>query len=197
MKSILLALALALPTLTLAQEESMDTYYEIPEAPEEYISGSIVARMVDGLGYRYYWATKDLREEDLAYKPSDDARSTGETLEHIYGLSLMIRNSSEGKANIRPSDWSGMSAEDFRTQTLSNLEIASKNYAGMDSEAVANLNITFQSQSGSRNFPFWNMLNGPLADALYHTGQVVSFRRASGNPIDSGVNVFMGKTREK
>ena len=197
MKSILLALALALPTLTLAQEEPMDTYYEIPEAPEEYISGAIVARMVDGLGYRYYWATKDLRDEDLTYKPSNDARSTGETLEHIYGLSLMIRNSSEGKANIRPLDWSGMSAEDFRTQTLSNLEIASKNYAGMDTEAVANLNITFQSQSGSRNFPFWNMLNGPLADALYHTGQVVSFRRASGNPIDSGVNVFMGKTREK
>ena len=30
-------------------------------------------------------------------------------------------------------------------------------------------------------------------DALYHVGQVVSYRRAAGNPIDPQVNVFLGK----
>jgi len=36
------------------------------------------------------------------------------------------------------------------------------------------------------------LLNGPIADALTHVGQVISFRRTSGNPIPKGVNVFMG-----
>jgi hypothetical protein len=36
------------------------------------------------------------------------------------------------------------------------------------------------------------LINGPITDAIYHTGQVVSFRRTSGNPIPKGVNVFLG-----
>lgn len=40
------------------------------------------------------------------------------------------------------------------------------------------------------------MLNGPIADALWHVGQVVSFRRSSGNPFNSKVSVFSGKVRE-
>ena len=45
-------------------------------------------------------------------------------------------------------------------------------------------------------FPFWNHLNGPIADALWHSGQIVSNRRASGNPLNSKVNVFIGKTSQ-
>jgi hypothetical protein len=43
-------------------------------------------------------------------------------------------------------------------------------------------------------FPFWNQINGPISDALWHCGQVVMNRRASGNPLQLGVNVFVGKT---
>ena len=42
--------------------------------------------MVDGLGFRYFWATEGLTEKDLAYRPSEGARTTMETLEHISGL---------------------------------------------------------------------------------------------------------------
>jgi hypothetical protein len=45
-------------------------------------------------------------------------------------------------------------------------------------------------------FPFWNQLNGPIADALWHCGQVISFRRSSGNPYNSKASVFSGKVRE-
>jgi len=41
------------------------------------------------------------------------------------------------------------------------------------------------------------MMNGPLADAIYHVGQIVVFRRANGNPQNPRVNVFMGKTEVK
>ena len=43
-------------------------------------------------------------------------------------------------------------------------------------------------------FAFWNQLNGPISDAIWHSGQVVMNRRASGNPLRKGVNVFLGKT---
>ena len=41
-------------------------------------------------------------------------------------------------------------------------------------------------------FDLYNLFHGPISDALYHTGQIVVFRRASGNPIPKGVNHFMG-----
>jgi|GEM_PF-5684614 len=44
-------------------------YYQIPDAPSTYTAATVSARMIDGLGYRYYWATESLRPEDLAYEP--------------------------------------------------------------------------------------------------------------------------------
>ena len=44
--------------------------------------------MIDGLGFRYYWATHGLRPEDLNYKPSETNRTIEETIDHIYNLSL-------------------------------------------------------------------------------------------------------------
>ena len=52
------------------------------------------------------------------------------------------------------------------------------------------------SQFDNDRFPFWNIINGPISDALWHCGQVVMLRRASGNPFNSKVNVFSGKLRE-
>ena len=56
-------------------------YYQIPDYPESYTAGTVAARMVDGLGFRYYWATEGLNEEDLAFKPNDEARASSETIE--------------------------------------------------------------------------------------------------------------------
>ncbi len=39
--------------------------------------------------------------------------------------------------------------------------------------------------------------SGPIADALWHTGQIVSFRRSSGNPIPKGVNMLTGERSEQ
>ena len=45
-------------------------------------------------------------------------------------------------------------------------------------------------------FPLWNLINGPIQDAVWHSGQVVAFRRASGNPINSKISVFNGKVND-
>ena len=166
-------------------------YKEIPSYPANYTQGTVMSRMIDGLGYRYYWATENLRTSDLDFKPETLARSTFETMEHIYGLSFMILNASKNQVNERRNLFQ-MTANELRSATLDNLKLASEEIVLVDS--MEELNILFQSSTGRKALPFWHVLNGPLADAIYHTGQMVSFRRTSGNPMNPKVNVFMGKT---
>ncbi|AUP81713.1 hypothetical protein C1H87_20895 [Flavivirga eckloniae] len=159
-------------------------YYEIPDSPESYTAGTVAARMIDGLGFRYYWATEGLRSEDLAYKPSETGRTSEETIDHILGLSNFILNSvsKEGKKEAETK----RSFKEKRKQTLLNLKKVSDILRIMDDV----------SQFDNDRFPFWNIINGPIADALWHCGQVVMLRRASGNPFNSKVSVFTGKLRE-
>ena len=190
----LLALSI---THMLAQNNHQEElpYHQIPEAPESYHAGNILSRFIDGLGYRYYWATEGLTESDLKFSPSEEARTTYQTLEHLFGLSEMIVNAPQNKSNVRPTDWPDMTYEDLRKQTLLNLQQASELCAGKTESEISEFSIIFQRGDNKNAFPYWNMMNGPISDAIYHVGQVVSFRRASGNPINPKVNVFIGKTR--
>ena len=76
-------------------------YHQIPEYPESYTAGAVAARMIDGLGFRYYWATEGLRPNDLNYKPSESGRMTKETIDHIYGLSRVVVNAATKAVNDR------------------------------------------------------------------------------------------------
>lgn len=171
-------------------------YQEIPNAPVEYSSGNIVSRMVDGLGFRYYWATEGLNEKDLAYRPTDAGRDVFETLQHIYGMSEMILNAADAKPNVRPMDFSKFTFEELRRLTLKNLENASARYAAMQADDFEFSKVVFQRGENQSDFPFWNLLNGMLSDCIYHTGQVTLMRRMNGNPINPNISVFTGKVRE-
>ena len=171
-------------------------YHQIPDYPADYTAGNILSRMVDGLGYRYYWASKDLTEENLNYTPPNDGKSTLKTLEHLAALSDAIVSAAQNKPSVRPLDLSKLSYYDLRALTLRNLKMASDSYRGKTAEEIAELKVMFQRGERTSTFDFWHEINGPIADAIYHTGQIVSFRRTSGNPVQLGVNVFMGKTKE-
>ena len=170
-------------------------YHQIPDYAEEYTPGNVVARMIDGLGYRFYWATEGLTQKDLDYKPSEDGRTAMETLQHICGMSYTILNAPSATPNVR-QDLSGFSFEELRQKTLENLKAASEAASGKSSDDMASFKIIFQRGDQQTELPFWNMLNGMLSDCIYHTGQIVLMRRASGNPQNPNVNVLMGKTRE-
>lgn len=176
--------------------ENVLPYHEIPQAHIDYSPGNVIARMIDGLGYRYYWATENLSEESLAFSPSADAQDMMETLTHLYGLSETILNTAKGQDNIRPYNIPEMDYETLRKKTLLNLQEASALFNGLDERGLANMELVFSRGEKRSGFPIWNLINGPIADAIYHTGQVVSFRRTAGNPINPGVNVFTGKTKE-
>ncbi|WP_239023403.1 DinB family protein [Muricauda aurantiaca] len=171
-------------------------YDEIPEYPEDYGPGNIMTRMIDGLGFRYYWATEGLTEKDLDYRPSKEGRSIMETIQHIYGMSEMILNAPESKPNIRPKDFTIYSYGELRKMTLENLKGASTLVSGKQSEDFEDFEVIFQRGDKKTPFPYWNLINGMLSDCIYHTGQITLMRRISGNPINPNISIFTGTVRK-
>lgn len=187
--------ALLLASFAQTSEASLP-YRELPKPPEHYNSGTVAARMLDGLGFRFYWATEGLRESDLAFKPGEDARTSLETIEHIFGMSYIILNVAEKKATHFPQPDENLSFAQIRETTLRNIQKASAIIAKADLDDLAQHPMIFESNSGSAEYPFWNLVNGPISDCLWHVGQVVTFRRSSGNPFNSKVSVLSGQVRE-
>jgi hypothetical protein len=184
MKPGVLCIIMFASLAAMAQRDSLP-YATFPPAPDHYGAGTVVSRLLDGLGFRYYWATEGLRPIDLAFKPSPQARTSQETLEHIYYLSTMIINAVAGN-QIPPGQYKTF--EELRKATLENIKKASTIIAGYSDSAMENLKVAF----GEKTLPFWNMINGPISDCLWHIGQVVTFRRSTGNPFSSKVEVFLG-----
>jgi hypothetical protein len=195
MKKIIFLLVIIFSLSVTSQvSDSQLPYYEIPDYPETYTAGTVAARMVDGLGFRYYWATDSLRPEDLAYKPNDEARTTLETIDHIYGLSKVIVNATLQKPNIRLEE--DLTFEEKRKKTLENIKTAADILRASDD--LSKFDMVFQRENGNNSeFPFWNNINGPIADAIWHCGQVVVLRRSSGNPFTSKVSLLRGRLRDK
>jgi len=177
--------------ITNSQSEALP-YYEIPEYPLEYNEGTIIARLIDGLGFRYYWATEGLRDEDLAFKPSEEGRTTAETVDHIYGLTKTIINSALKIPNV-PTEEAEMTFVEKRAKTLNLLKQAADIFRVSDD--LTEFTMVFQRGENTTEYPFWNQINGPISDALWHVGQVITHRRTSGNPFNSKVSVLQGKVR--
>ncbi len=197
MKRLVLSFVVLIFNLSMMGQETKTEnlpYYEVPEFYESYTAGTVAARMVDGLGFRYRWATEDLHEADLVYKPTDSSRTTIQTIDHILGLSRVIVN-----ATLKvPSDYTKkqpeLTYEQKRKETLENFKKASDIL--QNATSLTEFNMHFISRKGESEYPFWNSINGPIADAIWHTGQVTLLRRASGNPISKKVSFLQGKIRE-
>ena len=166
-------------------------YYQIPDTPAEYSATTVAARLVDGLGFRFFWATEGITAKDLEYKPVNDSRTMMETIEHINGLTTVLLNA----VNKRPTVSGGapvkLSFAELREKILVNIKTASDILKTSDAR-LEDFDMVFERPAGKQEYPFWNLINGPIADALWHVGQVVTFRRSAGNPLPKGVNVLTG-----
>ncbi len=160
-------------------------YRSIPEPLGEVSAPSVLARLVDGLGFRYRWATEGLRGEDYEYQPSPDSMSVKELLGHIHGLVSWVLRSLGGDAQPAPED---PTLREIRSLTLEKIGGIRNLLVEMSPEELASRRI----RTRGAEYPFWNMVNGPLSDALTHVGQLCSWRRLNGNPIPRH-NVFLGK----
>ena len=194
MRHNIVLIIISICTMNLANAQNSDLpYYEIPEASETYTAGTVVARMIDGLGFRFYWSTEGLRAEDLAFKPSEDGRTTRDTVDHILGLTNVILNSALKKEN-EALNTEGMTFEEKRAKTLNMLKQAADILRTADD--LSEFKIVFNRGGQISEFPFWNNINGPIADALWHCGQVITHRRTSGNPYNSKASVFTGTVKQ-
>ena len=166
-----------------AQETRPLPFADISTYPDSFSPGTVAARMVESLGFRYRYATQGLQDENMDFKASDDARSIGETLLHIYDLSIVIHNAVMETPYTKLAETSPMEA---REESLHLLKAVYNRLVSMDDAEIAAVKVRGEH-------PLWILINGPLADALWHSGQVATLRRAAGNPMPKGVNVFLGK----
>ncbi|MDX1272072.1 hypothetical protein [Bizionia paragorgiae] len=189
MKKITLGVML-ITTLAFSQQtENTLPYYELPEAATLFTAGTVASRQVDALGFRLYWSTKDLNATDLEHKPTPESRTVHETLAHIYDLSHVVLNATLQQPHIKVNR-EGMTYEDLRSATLNNLKKASDLLRASDD--ISKFKIIF----GDKEYEFWNAINGPISDAIWHCGQIATSRRVSGNPIDSRVQHFTGTVKK-
>lgn len=93
-------------------------FYELNEAEEKPEAGSIFARMIDGLGFRLYWATYGLTAQDMEFRITPESRSTGETLVHIADLTRTIYSSVSRKSGTYLPSHQDLDLSQKRTYSL-------------------------------------------------------------------------------
>ncbi len=146
--------------------------------PDRIDATAILVRMLDGLGYRFYWATEGLRPEDYGYRITPEAKSIGETMGHIWALVNWMCIHLSGEEISPAQDY-----ETGRVVILENLKRIRDMFNEMESGDLKKLEID--------EHPFWHYINGPISDALTHVGQINILRRGAGN-LPTRVNVFSG-----
>ena len=162
--------------------------YENMATPSvDFTATHVLARMIDSIIFRYYWATKGLTEKELVFRPVDGSMNMEELLVHIHGMSLFVlRFYSQERISAREIK----SPKDLIDQTLEYYTQLSDFLKKSNVEDISHLSKT-HPRSGFE-MTSWHFINGPVADALTHIGQIVSWRRIAGNPQMPGVNPFKG-----
>ena len=174
-------------------QNGVDHYKKLPTPKDTINVTSIISQQLQGLGFRYYWATQGLRLDDLNYRTTAGSRSIFETMEHIYSLCFTVASTFEGLAVQRPLKPLEMDGAKLRLKTLTLIQRAEDYISSNNAVTLEDRRIVFKTSKGEMSYPFLYLINGPLSDALTHVGQVLTLRRANGNPQDAGVNVFLGQ----
>ncbi|MFL5752214.1 MAG: hypothetical protein ACJ76F_02310 [Bacteroidia bacterium] len=162
-----------------------DLYLRLPELPEKVNAITVLVRMTDALGFRYRWAVEGLTERNIAFRPVESSMDLKQVLEHIHFLVSRFRLCFTGKndhANC-PGD-----SQLIIKETLEMIYSTRELILLMDEEELAACNIT---RPNGEKASFWYFINGPLADALTHVGQITTWRRIMGNPVLKS-NPFLG-----
>lgn len=159
-------------------------FEDISKTPNDLTATNTLLRMVEGLAFRYRWATENLSEENIKFKPHPTSMSIEEVNAHIFDL---VDSTNRVFGGEKQNKDSLNSFHKLRIKSLNILADLSERLKEMSDEDLSEI-----EKNTSRKLPFWYWINGPLADALTHVGQITSWRRIAGNPQLKGVNVFIG-----
>jgi hypothetical protein len=161
-------------------------YTKIPEPPKTMSATTVLIRLIDGIGFRYRWATEGLKEIDMNFQPCGTSMTVQELLAHIHGL-LMISESyltDKDLVKIEP-----VKLDERRRLTLDTVLRIRESLLESDDGYLADR--MYKVPWSSEELPVWYVINGPLSDVLTHIGQIASWRRINENPIKKA-SVFFG-----
>lgn len=154
-------------------------FHQLDSYPDRVSGTAVLARLLDSLGFRFRWATHDLSDGDYTFSPGQGCQSIGQLVGHIWGLINWISASVLGQQEKPPE-----TPQEQRVHALQMLVRLREHVSTLDDSSLAAITI--------RDYPFWHILNGPLADALTHVGQINVLRRLAGNPTPRA-RVFTGE----
>jgi hypothetical protein len=164
------------------------SFASLPDSPDTLTPGTLLARLVDGLGFRLHWATEGLHPEDHDFAPTPEAMTIRRMVTHILSMMQWIDGALGGEGGEEPPEDFGA----LREATLERLRVLRNRFRGMSAEDLE----AFRIGRPHGEYPIWNVISGPLVDALTHVGQINTCRRISGNPAPR-VNYFSGETPNK
>jgi hypothetical protein len=163
-------------------------FRSLPPGPETVTGSAVLVRLVEGIGFRFTWATEGLREPDLAYRPTPQTMSIAELVGHVLELVAWVAAAAGAIPAGPQKPESPLPFPEIRLQVMEVLALLRARFAEMSDGKIAA--ITIGSRAGPVPWP--HIVNGPLADALTHIGQIAVLRRSSGNPVPKA-NVFLGR----
>jgi len=145
-------------------------YHTLPRAPDHITAANVIARILAGIGFRFYWVTDALTQKTYEFQPGPDARSILETVDHIWELLNWLYRAMDAKGTPKPAG-----ALPLREATLDLIARLEEAFSEMEQEELAAIQVLKE--------PFWPVLNGPLSDVLTHIGQIAMMRRMAGSPV--------------
>jgi hypothetical protein len=163
-------------------------FRSLPPGPDAPTSGAVLARLVEGIGFRFFWATEGLGDSDLAYRPTPETMCIHDLARHVLGLATWVAVAAGALAEAPPSPGPDTRFPEMRERALEVLARLRERLARMDDEEISAIRLGLRGET----HPWPHLVNGPLADALTHVGQINLLRRSCGNPVPKA-NVFLGR----
>jgi hypothetical protein len=165
---------------------SISLFQSLPPTPSNCSSGAILSRFVVAIGFRYQVATKGLTENEIQFRPVEGSMNMLELLDHIYKVLSWAYLAFDKNANL---DIPNKNYESYREGTLQVCEAFRKKLLAMTDEEIEETEIYLKRIDTT--FSFWYLINGPISDVLTHIGQINSWRRIAGNPVER-ISPFTG-----
>lgn len=160
----------------------------IPKDPTEFNGSHVLQRMVDAILIRYTIATKDISDIAINYRATPESMSMLELQKHILLLILWVSKSLD--LEIESKD-KAETFQDFEVQIKERIANLSQHIVTLSDEQLSKKTIFLKR--ADTHYSIWYMIHGPLADAIHHIGQIITWRRICGNPIGK-ISPFTGES---
>ncbi|MFK8006244.1 MAG: DinB family protein [Saprospiraceae bacterium] len=165
-----------------------DSFFQsLPPTPSSLSSGAILSRFIVAIGFRYQTATKGLTQNEIQFRPVEGSMNMLELLDHIYKVLTWGYKAFDKNVKLKtPTN----TFDDYRKKTLQVCESFKNRLEEMSDEELEQTEVYLKRIDTT--FSFWYLINGPISDVLTHIGQINSWRRIAGNPVDR-ISPFTGE----